>query len=434
MPNELKPGTRRTGDLFDFDPKTPPVKVVLERTEQGISVEVPWSGPDDYYASWFLEGNLLGNQIKPRPAPKRLLFVDSYGAVQLVGCWARGYHTNLATGTGRVWAQFAVMDVDVDVDFLQVNGLQSEVSGLREWLGVSSVWEDLDGPTRSLAIVAKSADEIVISPALTFVPTWALERPESGTTLVRDFVACRTESESPLSWGEITSTHLGIRDLMVLTRWRPEISIPSIATRYDDPLITMDGTDHGRQWRIVVPARGEEPPSAPGGYRPYLMEFGEIGGAQGVARWLHLRDEFSRALDPIISDRYLQQVPAVTHLAQVGPGLEALGYLLLKNRDGVGSQSAKDSSLRTRLDRIAADIDGAVPFDVAIWAEEMTRVYNGIKHANRQLPAELSLLNCWRESVVAIRAWVALELGTPAAAAKRRLELDPSAARFVERP
>ena len=76
-----------------------------------------------------------------------------------------------------------------------------------------------------------------------------------------------------------------------------------------------------------------------------------------MAKWLRLRDEFSRALDPIISDPYLQQVPAVTHLGQVGPGLEALGYLLLKKRDGVGSQSAK-------------------------------------------------------ESVVAIRAWVALELGT----------------------
>jgi hypothetical protein len=30
MPNELNPGIRRTGDLIDFDPDTPPVKVVLE--------------------------------------------------------------------------------------------------------------------------------------------------------------------------------------------------------------------------------------------------------------------------------------------------------------------------------------------------------------------------------------------------------------------
>ena len=434
MPNDLKPGTRRTGDLIDFHPDTPPVKVVLEWSEQGVNVEVPWSAPDDYYASWFLRQSFQGIHAADKPIPKRLQFADTHGALQLVECWPRGFHSNFSAGTGRMWGRYAVMDVRDDIDFLQVNGVRSEVSGLREWLGVSSVSEEFDSPSRTITLVGKPGDEIVVTPDLTFVPTWSTDRPTGeDSVLLRDYVECQTRFLTPGSWEDLTETHRGVRDLLVLARWRRETSTVTFVSRNDDPLVTLDGEKHGLQWRNVAVASREEPPAPMSGYRPHLMEFDEIGGAAGIARWLKLRDEFSRALDPIVSDRYLQRVPAATHLAQVGPGLEALGYLLLKNRDGVGTEAAKSSPLRTRLDRIASDVDGAVPFDVATWAVEMTSVYNGIKHANRKLPAELNLLNSWRESVVVVRAWVALELGTPAAAAKRRLELDPTAAKFVER-
>lgn len=123
-------------------------------------------------------------------------------------------------------------------------------------------------------------------------------------------------------------------------------------------------------------------------------------------------------------------MPALTHLAQVGPGLEALGYLLLKNRDNLGEDAARRAHLRQRLDRIASDVSYVVPFDAAQWAETMTGAYIAIEHANRELPSELELLNCWLESVVAIRAWVALDLGVKPAALKSRLRDDPTAARF----
>ncbi|MBT1683195.1 HEPN domain-containing protein [Curtobacterium flaccumfaciens] len=434
LPNELKLGTRRTGDLIDFDPDTPEVKVVLDWSEHGISVEVPWSAPDDYYASWFLRDGLQGLPAVNKPIPKRLMFADTHGALQLVQCWPRGFHSNLASGTGRMWARFAVMDVRDDIDFQHIDGIRSEVSGLREWLRVSSVSEELDPPSKTITVVGKPADEIIVAPNLTFVPTWSTERPDGEDSIVlRDYVACQTMSATPADWDDLAETHHGIRDLLVLARWRPETCTVTMVTRDDDPIVTLDGKEHGRQWRNVVVASREESPAPVSGYRPHLMEYDEIGGASGVARWLELREEFSRALDPIITDRYLQKVPALTHLAQVGPGLEALGYLLLKNRDGVGAEAAKNSQLRQRLDRIAADVDAAVPFDAGTWAETMTRAYNGIKHANRSLPAELDLLNRWRESVVAVRAWVALELGAEAAAVKRRLELDPSAGAFVAR-
>lgn len=435
MPNELLPGSRRTGELIDFDPETPEVRVVLESSNRGISVEVSWTDPYSYYASWFLRDDF---QFLPAAAtksiPKRLTFTDLHGAVQLVQCWPRGYQSNFVSGTGRMWARFAVMGVRENVDFLQVNGTRSEVSGLREWLGVRSVSEEIDSSLKTITVLGKPADEVVVTPGLTFVPTWSSDRPAGMDSIVlRDYVACESWSDSPGDWDDIAETHRGVRDLLVIARWRPEVSTVTMATRTDDPIVTPDGQGPGTQWRDVVVASREEPPAAASGYRPYLMEYDEIGGAAGVAHWLELREEFGRELDPIVSDRYLNKVPALTHLAQVGPGLEALGYLLLKNRDRVGTTAAKVSQLRGRLDRIAADVHAAVPFDAGTWAERMTVAYNGIKHANRKLPSELNLLNRWLESVVVVRAWVALELGVDPVAVKRRLELDPAAGAFKAR-
>jgi len=150
--------------------------------------------------------------------------------------------------------------------------------------------------------------------------------------------------------------------------------------------------------------------SPPSGYRPHLIEYQELGSA-GVARWIDLRSEFARALDPVITSLGLAAT-VNTLLAHTGPGLEALGYLLML-RDGASQDRAAGATLRERLERVLVDIDGTVPFDGATWVSNTVKTYNGLKHANRQPPEEVDVANAWRECVLAVRAWVALELGCP---------------------
>ncbi|WP_434513224.1 hypothetical protein ABUV18_03066 (plasmid) [Clavibacter nebraskensis] len=434
MPNELPLGARRTGNLIDFDPGTPAVSVVLERTEQGINIEIPWLTSDDYYASWFLRDTLLAPDEDPKPIPRRLTFTDSHGSLQLVDCWPRGYHSNFISGSGHMWAKYVVMGIRDDKDFLQINGARSTISGLREWLHVSSLSQSVDPDLRRLTVTGQPADEITVGPNLTLVPTWGTERPTGEDFIViRDLVACESHSPTPGDWNKLTDTHLGIRDLLTLSRLRPEIALVTAVSRDDDPLTTLDGEEHGQQWRDVIMGKYQPPLPPITGYRPFLIEYQEIGGPAGIAKWLTLRNDFSRALDPVLSDCYLMHTPAVTHLAQVGPGLEALGYLLLKDRDGLTVTQASRASLRARLDRIGSVVSSVLPFDANKWAEEMTNAYNAIKHANRALPSELDLLNRWTESVVVVRAWVALELGVDATKLKQRLDDDPTAKPFEAR-
>ncbi|MGO4586813.1 HEPN domain-containing protein [Arthrobacter sp. 2RAF6] len=433
MDNDLPKGTRRVGNLVDFNADTPPVSVTLERDEEGISVTVPWGGSDDYYSSWFMGEHTRRPELGVwPPMPKKLLFWDSHGSVLLVDCWARGYHTNFSTGSGRVWARYAVVGVNDNIDYSVVNGVRSEVTGLREWLGVESVEEDFDFESRVLTIKASSGEPIEITSLLRFRPSWDVTHDGHESTTIKNVVFCESRSSDPSSWKDLMETHRGMRDLLVVSRW-VAVTCTILQAQHDaDPLKTLDGAEHGEQWRTVIEPHSDPSSSRPTGWRPHLVEYADLG-PNGIALWLSLRDRFQRALDPIISDRFINEVSPVTHMAQVGPGLEALGFLIMQTKDGMSASEANRKPLRARLDRILREIDDVVPFDGSDWAAGMTEAYNGIKHANRDLPTELELLNRWRESVLAVRAWVALELGVKAEVIRSRLERDPQTTPYVAR-
>jgi hypothetical protein len=190
----------------------------------------------------------------------------------------------------------------------------------------------------------------------------------------------------------------------------------------------MDGKTHGEQWRDVVVANDKKakPPSI---RDQHLVTYSELG-VTGVLRWLALRDSFARALDPVISSIDLTAATPNTLLAHTGPGLEALGYLLLL-RDGMAEKEANAANLRTRLDRILADVGDSLPFSGVRWADEVVRDYNGLKHANRTMPDAIDVLNSWRWSVLVVRAWVAIELGVPMDQVKTRLQDDRQSFRYI---
>jgi len=414
MPNTLALGSRRHGALIDFDPDTPPVSVTLMRTKAGISLTIPWESDSSPYASWFTKGFQIDGP-EQRDPPHRLLFSDSHGRVELVGCWARGYHLTVGgPGSGTVWASYAVLGADGDADFSTVHGVRSSIPGLRAWVGSESVTESTHAEFaehKRFAVTASREPNIEIggSPKLTLVPGWNITRTEDGRT-IKDRLYAETRSEAPKSWEELLRPHDALADLLTLSQWRDEQPRPEYAMQFGDPLRTLDGRTHGEQWRQVVRAWHRRIPKPPT-RREHLIEYADLG-PRGLEKWLNLRQEFSRAYDPIIFSRRLTRVNADTLLAQAAPGLEALGYLLLI-RDRATPSAAASSILRTRLERILRDIRGVIPFDGDKWVAGTVDTYNGLKHANRTLPDHIDILNRWRESVFAVRLWTAVELGTP---------------------
>ncbi|AZH81681.1 reverse gyrase [Plantibacter sp. PA-3-X8] len=429
MPNKLPMGTRRTGDLYDSYEDTPDVKVTLERSEQGLSVTVAWSSPEVPYAAWFMSrgGFLPGTEPKePKPVPQRVVFHDSHGSVLLIRCWARGFHADaFGPGSGTLWARAAILGVEADLQYDRPHGLSSEISGLREWLGVTS-WsiehELVDGVgVARLTSVPPARIELGDHSGLVLELTsgWQVVPDEGGDRReLLDLLWCTTRSSEPMAWDEHLQLHKALRDLLVLSRWRNESCVVVHAFRQDDPLVTLDGATHGEQWReVIVPGDERVPP--PSGWHPHLLRFEDLGVA-GINHWINLRDHFARALDPVISSMDLRNATPHTRLAHTGPGLEALGYLLVL-RDGATEQKASRMPLRARFERILSEVGDCLPFDGSTWVEDAVSRYNGLKHANRAQPDEVDLLNTWADSVMVVRTWVALELGIPKAEVTKRL-------------
>ncbi|MDM8084045.1 reverse gyrase [Cellulomonas cellasea] len=441
MPNELEMGTRRVGDLIDFQQDTPEVKVTLERSDKGISVLVPWSDPESPYAQWFLrdDGHIeTPPQPGSLPAPKRVQFHDSHGVVLLIRCFPRGYHSNvLGPGSGTLWARAAIIGVGRNVEFERPHGMQTEISGLRAWLGITSWQEEHDwsGGHRGICLSSKRTLDIDVGEfdgfSLRFRPGWRIAHEDGGDRrVVLDLVHCVTGSEDPRGWDEHEQLHRAVRDLLVLSRWNPESCVVRRAMHREDPLRTLDGREHGEQWRdVVVPDDTLAAP--PSGYRDHLLTFAELK-EEGIVRWITLRDAFARALDPVISGLDIRKASPSTMLAHTGPGLEALGYLLIV-RDGNSERDARRATLQERFVRILADLGDCLPFDGPGWATDTAAAYNGLKHANRAEPNPVDVLNAWRTSVMVVRAWVAIELGTPEDVVKVRLARDPQCRPYVNR-
>lgn len=422
---------QRVGELIDFDASTPKVNVVLENSERGISVKVPWSSDDDPYAAWFLNESNTVRIPAPdtvRTAPKRVLFHDSHGDVLLIGCRARGFHSNfMGLGSGTLWARAAIMGVNKDLDFNYVHGLRTDISGLRAWVGKSSWDETFNSSTREFSFRSLNTEQTNVGDYegihLRFRFGRGIQHEnDNDRRILTDLAWCETQTTDPKDWSQHLKLHRAIRDLLVLSRWRDESCIEATAMHKDDPVQTLDGKTHGELWRdVVIP--NAQVQSAPKYWQPHLFEYNELG-TSGLLKWLSIRNDFARALDPVVSSLKLRGATPNTLLAHTGPGLEALGYLLML-RDGIPANDAARKSLRLRFERILEELGDCLPFDTSAWVDSTCATYNGLKHANRQEPDEIDVLNAWRESIMVIRAWVAVELGVTQEKIKDRLSRDP---------
>lgn len=437
MGNTLDRGTVRVGQLFDGCADSPSVQVILEMTDRGIELGVPWAGIDDPYSGWFLREHGVVHRssgFEDRRVPSCLTFQDSHGWVLLLGCRSGGFHANLmGPGQGRVHAERAILGVRHDVDFGSPHGLQSSISGLREWTDQSS-WEErhkYTGESPLLEFSSIDQPDILIGNfngmELSIRFDYGIERDGENTVLT-DRARCLTRSESGAAWDDHVRLHRAVRDLIVLSRWHEESCLEEFVLHKSDPLRTLDGKTHGEQWREVILPQRHESGKAPSA-RQHIIEFGEVGG-EGLRRWIDLRNKFARALDPVVSCKGLRQAPPQTLLAHTGPGLEALGYLLLL-QDGHSERQAERKRLRDKLDRILVDVGTVLPFDAQVWANQFADNYNGLKHANRKAPDAIEVLNSWMQGVLVVRAWTALTLGVTPERLRDRLSKDPQSRAYV---
>ncbi|MFG1621168.1 hypothetical protein [Kribbella sp. NPDC049227] len=363
------------------------------------------------------------------------------GSVRVVGrecCFnASPGRVILATGLGILSADYALIGALGANRYSRINGLRSEIEGIGAWVGLGSLDSERifteDGRLKTVSLHLRSPEplrvgrqlNLTIRPAYRYGPG---EHPDETT--INERMLVETRVSSPRDWEDHLCLHSAVRDLIRVSAWRSFNFQDHEATRDDDPLRTIDGTSHGRQWYKVDTFRtGMAPKSSTSGHIGFLFSFDDIGPT-GVAKWMRLKERMSRGINPILRLLELREATIETHFAQLGIGLEALGFTLARDA-GLSIEKAGNESFELRLRRLAADCPGSFPIDEDAWVTDMRRLYNSVKHANRALPEPSELFKAYWESLLVFRYWIAGRLGLRKSALKANLRIDRMASRVA---
>lgn len=426
--NALPTGERRIGRLIGDPSQVGAGDVVLERTEDGIVLQVTWPSPDaGPVPGWFRAEHdvfeLLAADPRPKDVPRLLQFRDVKGTVTLIGCRKDGYSTKSGgPGGGRIRVQHAVFGGREGCDFSTSIALRTTVSHLRNWIGASA-WVEYDSSevleyrrelSEDVELGRWGPVDIVLRPEARLA-----HREESDLIELRTALLVETRARAPITWDRHLRAHTALRDLLIVSGWHAEERAIHAVQHPEDVHVYRDG-DERMFWRKV--SSSQEKTALRPRRRHHLITYEDLG-PKGIRGWFGIWARLQRVIDPIVSSIDMRNVTPVALLAQVGPGVEALGYELSR-RDGLSRKKAGEVILRNRLKRILADVNGVLPFDGSDWVTRMVSTYNGIKHANRDMPDALDVLNVERECVLVVRAWCALQVGVEPETLRERIRRD----------
>lgn len=395
----------------------------LRLTDHGIIVRAPWnlsSRPE--HERWFGDGIRWGDdpekikfQYNP---PQQIDFQDPNGRIVLSGCHSRGSKRNPISqiGTGIIGVDYAILGATSAENYSSINGFQSEIEGLGTWMNLRSLsiehTSDADGRLKTVEMKLESPAEVRVHRNLNLkvVPSFQYDRgPRPDETVINERMYIESLVKRSRSWDDHLNLHIKMRDLLRISSWRQLNFLSHKATREDDPLRTLDGTGHGRVWYEVRTFRTKVAENLSEGSVDFLFSHSDLPKS-GVSTWIKLHDSMRRGIDPIISLLDLENGTIDGAFAQIGIGLEALGYLIAIE-NGVSKKKAGDQTFENRLQNIWNDIKTHPPTDGTKWIRDTTRLYNSVKHANRTAPIPTDLEeNFWR-SILVFRFWIAGRLG-----------------------
>jgi len=420
--NVLNPGDRRIGFLYDGQPETPKLHALLERSRDGEVTLSVICGREDQAHRWWTGGSTRYHDDLDRTrfrysAPPHLVFEDHLGTVSLLGCEATRFAgTAFGEGVGTIKARYVVLGRTDTERRGAVRDLRAEISGLPEWVGyrpfTASVERDDSGLVQTTTVTAPRVDPVPLGEqdgaTRELSPHWSSKVGLIAVLTSRLYAQSLTPTLR--TWSAALDLPRGVRDLLALSQWRRE-EITSVEARFltvpadADPMVRHRWS----QWYQVI-SEGDADESRVGASNPsHLIEYADIG-PEGLVAWLDLRTQFARALDPIVSMLFMKGATVETLMAQVGIGLEALGFLIATLDDG-RSKSDANTSFVTRLERVRQDVGDAIPLDLADWPSRAAAAYASTKHANRGRRDMLEVAEAWQLSTLVARVWVAVRLG-----------------------
>ena len=415
--NAITAGEPRIGRLTYEGNPNPPASCLLHRTDVGIYADLPWTSENDPYKGWF---PLASSKADQRTVPELLFFEDNSGHVALIACHDIRSDRNILNGQGlgRLKPRFAVIGAQPGTDFTAFHSLASDIDGLVQWTGAQHVHTTTreDGTT-SYTFAAPEDIPIAGVDGLTLQPTVTTSRRPHTFTSVGSMRVV-TKYAEPSTWSTHLEVHHAIRDLVSVALWQPAGFRAHYASRTDHPLQSVNGElFHGTYWLQVETTATEIGVHPPVEDRPAQFCYGDIG-AVGVAEWITLHRTWSKAIRPLSTLTRTKGSFLEMQFAQLGIGLEALGYHLAKEL-GIANfpegiidrpKGGKPKELRSVwLEELLRLIPATSPRARAAvddqWATATADAFKDVKHADRPAADIPNVYQLLADGIEAFRCW-----------------------------
>lgn len=433
MSNQLILGEPRLGGLFDGDPDTDPIVVMLRDTGHTIELEIPLSDTPAgaSYRHWWSSKIRSPNDGKGTESrsgvPRSLGFRDNHGSVVLLGCRGPDAFLPLFTGRGRVVANHAILGA-TRLNYERINGMRTEIPALRPWADLHSItWqaeEDDKKRATSVTATAVGTDKIRLSRRLnlTMRSIWDTAGPD-GEFTIREKSVVETKVGRPRAWHDHLRTHAAVLDLVSIAAWNAFGYKNVRVHRADDPLRDSSGREHGPMWPSVVshqlPAHKPIPKN-----QKFLFHFDELGTG-AIAKWLDLRKSHARAIGPLVNILRSERTWSRANVVLGGIALEALGYVIEVTENGGENLTSRDQlRFRNAVTAVVKTMEFIPLDDCEGWVDRACQVHRALKHPDKPEPDSLDAINTLRETLLVIRCWIALRLGVQPEVLESRLRTD----------
>ena len=455
LENYLKEGQVRVGWLYPGEVEKErgiPATLVRENNRIHLLVQVKSRKDSSPATRWGMNNSHFGDDPRGEKyqydAPENMYFVDDVGRTLLIGCKSSGFRDSLLSSSAGIGGVLNKLSVDTAIFSTNIcntdtfNGYKTEIESLSQWLQISELiserefYEDeLMLRVKSVLIKAFSDDEEVMiddSIGLKFRSGFNVKYNDSQTQITYKLADnLETYHQDGISFNESMKIHSAVRDLLMISSWSNH-QFTSISVSHDRD----KEFDNKNKWVKAVSAYWNTAEIVDVKNKEFMFTYQDIEES-GVQRWLNIRNQYSRAIDPILTTIRWNDSPIENTLFNLCAGAEALGRYIACDFPDKSLEDKGRAYLRSALQNIINQIpkgilpyvkegegnqDGKVVNNLPEWKEKINDSYNSVKHFggkeidyNRVFEA-IDLLR------IILLSWIGTQLGVPAHVLKERLK------------
>lgn len=388
-------GDSITGMLIDGVADTPYVAATLTLNgESGALITVPYV--DDFQDST----NSTSHWFEERRPPKNLILVSLDGDFSLFGCRYSGHTVNLprGIGVGKIKPTEIVLgnrDGDHEAP-LAVKELRSEIDGLPEWTGFTSIRQskltDEDGRVKKVVIEVASLDEMEWAQGeaqMKFASNWVLNPMQAGLT-INDGVSLISRFSEPQSISTHLHEHRKVTSLLAFIYGCPiyfrrhEVKDASFATK------TLGGRVVDVPFRQLISqhtVNDHAKPKPPKQRLQHPLAHQEQIGKRALEAWSSTYDNWGRFIFPAVSALNRPGAILENLVVNAAMSMEAAGSLIGcvagEAETYTPNNKPKTATYMYRCLSRAGWSWGEISESTAGLAQAMANNYNTIKHFDR---------------------------------------------------